>query len=332
MFLEQLISKASEDESVTDNHRQLFKSLCVQVYRKSRALTDNQLELALTKLKTYSKYKDASELPLEFPIRFIDRSRYVKFTQDKIIVRFVFNKKLINFIELAKQWLVSKNKIDNTYTYKFTDQSCFEIVNILQHHNFEIAPELTQRCVELQKIKNDPTSYVPGLYNYEIKNLPLDAVNFYTSKYGAPSNENLQMYIDRKQRIGLEIIDTTFNSNDKYLEKIVNRKSRFVYISPSDSIKEIAKTLNKLNRDKILFVHDYNFFDDLTDEAFKIRDELETTYTGEITMQLNLEQDTKTETIFALYPRTKGWFRKFPLSDLIICYNNSGFPLLETIE
>lgn len=345
-YLEDIIEKAATEENfklqIKKSDLDLFQSMHKQITKKKLSLTDRQYDLIIMKVDEYRDFLleglddlSVSDLHLKYTIRTIDRTRYIKFNNDKIIVRFIFNKKLIDFIEHCKKWQILHNKKENIYTYKFTDASCFHIIDKAQNLNFEIDTQLLDRFVKLKTMYNQSEKYIPGIYNYTLKNLNDAAIEKYHNLLGEPCYENIHLYKDKAKKFGLETFTginiTTFNN--KILNNIVNRTTKFVYITPNDSIQNVCEALNELNRNDTLITYDYNYVNDHTDVADSIQNEMIRFYKGTVRMQLSLQDDMKTDTILAVYPVTQRWFfSRYPNADLIICYNNSSFPILEQIS
>jgi len=345
-YLEDIIEKAATEEKfkqdIKESDLELFKSMHKQITKKKLSLTDRQYDLILIKIEDYRDFLleglddlPVSKLNLKYTIRTIDRTRYIKFKNDKIIVRFIFNKKLIDFIEHCRKWYISHNKKENIYTYMFTDASCFHIIDKAQNLDFEIDAQLLDRFSKLKAMYEQPENYLPGVYDYTLKNLDDDAIEKYHNLLGKPCLENIHLYKDKAKKFGLETFTGIYikTFDNKILNDIVNRTNKFVYITSNDLLQNVCEALNVLNRNDTLITYDYNYIDDHTDVADSIQDEMIRFYKGTVRMQLSLHDDIKTDTILAVYPVTQRWFfSRYPNADLIICYNNPSFPILEQIS
>lgn len=334
MFLEDYLLILSTSEIILEKDKQLFRSLAHQVLRKNAALTDRQYDLALSKLKQYkNKIENIDNFKLKMPIRQIDRSRWIKFTDNSILIRYIFNNKLINSLEKIRKWKISADKKNNVYHYLFTDQSCFHIIDVLQKHEFVIDPALVSRYQTLKKMYESPKDYIPGIYNNEIKNIPENAIAESYKKYGSPNADNILLYQDKKLALGLEKVDYDLPYTNPILEKIVTRQSRFVYLTFNDltsSITTVAKilaeSLNIIKRKKIFIVHDFGFLDDNSNNinAAKILENiLDNYFDGIVEVSLHKDKDYTDGVLIAINARTKGWFRNNKQNDLIICINDN---------
>ena len=61
--------------------------------------------------------------------------------------------------------------------------------------------------MNVKKIYKKESEYVPGIYNYKIQNSSETVTNYYQEYFGDPVNENLYLYFDRKEKMGLKYFD-----------------------------------------------------------------------------------------------------------------------------
>ena len=61
--------------------------------------------------------------------------------------------------------------------------------------------------MNVKKFTKNPAEYVPGIYNYKIQNSSETVTNYYQEYFGDPVNENLYLYFDRKEKMGLKYFD-----------------------------------------------------------------------------------------------------------------------------
>lgn len=343
MYIEDIIQDAAEHEQVSPNDRDLFTSFSKQIHNKKLALTDRQYDLAVLKLIEYRdlfQIDNIATIKTKLPIRVIDRERSVKISsRDTIAVKYVFNKKLINFIETCKKWHKHDDKKSSLHYYRFTDESCFHIINMLQHHQFVIEPDLLERFNQLAEMYNDMESYVPGIYNNKIKNIPAEAIEKMHEQFGEPCDDNMFIYMDRRYDLGLVHFDQDYIEHEnKIVEAIVNRKlgslTAVVRLTKADTtIEELGDALNILKRDNVRVIMGNHFTTegDIEDcDNFAL--ELSKTFKG--TNNLDYYPDGSrgfvnddSTPIISLNPSNTGIFRKLPLVNLAICYNDEDKPM-----
>lgn len=279
-------------EELTKSNYKLEKSDVNLIYSLARqtskgiAYTDRQYELAKNKILFYKEQLENNGYnaisidmcieSLRFPVRQIDRSRWVKvvnhqgpnriYESDKspfIAVRFIFQKKLISSIDAIKRSLGDGDydAKEKTHYFPFTEKNVECILSVFnEKNNFEIQPELKEFYNKIQEMKNNKEKYVPGIYGFKIKNLNNKSFDYAISSIGEPSTDNLYKFYDQKSKLGLGHFDDTDLTNSlKNLttlsKKIVMRNSSNVFVSTKKySINEIAESILELNRFPLLVV------------------------------------------------------------------------------
>ena len=247
----------------------LLSSLARQVHR-GIGLTDRQYELAKEKVLYYKDQLTALEYnvdvgvgTLRIPLREIDRSRWIKIVdQDntyKIAVRFSFQKKLLTAIEEINKRVASRadyDKVEKVHYFPYSERNLWEIVQAFEGKHFEL-DETVKSIIEKLSLLS-PEDHVPGVYNYELLNLPNRAVNFITDEIGHPNHESLLLFKDRRFKYGLNYF------NDDYVKRsetnfsplarsIANRNHINVVVrSTSYNIGELILALEELKRFPIL--------------------------------------------------------------------------------
>ena len=109
-------------------------------------------------------------------------------------------------------------------------------------------------------MNNNEEDHIPGIYSFKLKNLTDKAINFMVSSIGKPSKENLAIYNDRKEQLGLyhfeqEELENSLNALTVLSKKIVTRKLYTVLISPEKyPIERVIESLLELNRFPILVI------------------------------------------------------------------------------
>jgi len=257
----------SEDYSVlTSIGRQVFKGV---------GLTDRQYELVKTKLLAYQDMFDhnltESFTTLRIPLRELNREKTIKIVSmhdDETIlyiaVKFIFNKKLLTSIERVKQAVDGHchtyDSIEKVHYFLFNEHNAFAVVKNFKNNNFEIQPELLTYYNKVEIMNNNEEDHIPGIYSFKLKNLTDKAINFMVSSIGKPSKENLAIYNDRKEQLGLyhfeqEELENSLNALTVLSKKIVTRKLYTVLISPEKyPIERVIESLLELNRFPLLVI------------------------------------------------------------------------------
>jgi len=352
-YLEDIIEKAATEEKfkqdIKESDLELFKSIHKQITKKKLSLTDRQYDLILIKIEDYRDFLleglddlPASGLEVKHPIRSIDRSKWIRIIDNHIVVRFVFNKKFIHFLESLKKDFLIQDKRNNTKTYKFTDKSCYTIINHLEQFEFEIDPMLMDRYQQLKEFYQSPEQHIPGIYDWEIKNIPNAAKDMYYEKYGKPSWENIHIYLDRKGKCGLEHFDNyDLEFLPTALKKIINRSDNVVFFTEDEiSVSDISRALHELNRINVTVVSNdaisiagySDNVEDLKKQEDLVMSDFYQTFKGKIGYH-NARQlrwiDSTSEVALAVNHSTSRIAKNFANADLIIFYNTNQFPLAQ---
>ncbi len=234
-------------------------------------LTDRQHALLKTKLVCYNDMYDHnihdSLDNLRIPLRKLDREKSITLQYNNaeelvIAVKFIFNKKLINAIEKAKSGTQghiydSKNKI---HYFPFNEQNVFKVIQNFKNSNFDIQPELLTFYEKVEAMSNNEDDYIPGIYSFKLKNLSDKAINFMISSIGEPTKDNLAIYNDRKDQLGLyhfdqQELEDSLNALTVLSKKIVTRQEYNVVIPPNVyPIERVLESLLELNRFPLLVI------------------------------------------------------------------------------
>lgn len=252
----------------------LLYSLGSQI-SKGTALTDRQLYLLQTKLLKYADQFDHAGInideakdTLRMPLRSIDRSKFVKIKDDRIVIRFPFTKKLILLIEDIKKTIGSDDhfhqKGSHIHTFAYNENTVYHIVSNFVNKDFEIDDKLLNDYKQLQDIVQNSHLHIPGIYNFKIKNCHKNTKNYITNKLGNPNIDNLALFKDRQKLYGLKYFDRADlnKSMSKYntlSQKIINRSKFKVYLNSTEwTFDNITESLLELERFPILIIFNKN--------------------------------------------------------------------------
>ena len=257
----------------------IMYSIAKQVF-KGTALTDRQYALMQEKLYLYKDQFTALEYNFDLavetlrqPLRHIDRSKYIKIIPSSEIdspssnqspfwikVRFPFSKKIIVSIDqLYKSRLEYFHK-QGTHEHYFAmnERNIFNIIDTFKNKQFEIDSKLIEYHQTLEEMKNNKEKYVPGIYNFKLKNLNDKSISYMISALGEPSPDNLALYKDRTRCYGLHHFDEvdlarSIGNLSLLSQKIINRTSKTVLVKPKKyTFANVAESLIELNRFPLL--------------------------------------------------------------------------------
>lgn len=275
---DRLYSKLQNFNLHEDNHKIMF-SIAKQVM-KGTALTKRQYDLvAKLLLEYYQPQFDIHDINLKdcignlrTPLRKINTDHWIKVldwkggvgadTQRMLCIRFPFNKKVIKYIEELK------NSVDKEYFYEkhkhyfpYEEKYVWKLVTIANKFSekFDIEDKVLAIYNKLVEFENNKDSYIPGVYNYEIRNLPKSAIEHCHNNIGEPSKDNLYKYYDRRFLYGFNHIklDISLQNISVLSCKIIQRKGTTLIIdSKKWTLDQLLTSIHELDRYPLLIVLD----------------------------------------------------------------------------
>jgi hypothetical protein len=258
---------------IQNTDRNLMFSLGKQCLRQI-PFTDRQYELAKRKILDYKEQFEANGIDdveekmnnLRLPLRSIDRSKTISLVeqndQPMIAVRFPFAKNMIKYIEILNSIHKNKgyDKADKTHYIDPTEKNIYRIVGNFQKANFEIEESLQEQYRKLLEMKENKNDYVPGVYGLKLKNLHNKAFDYAVSSIGEPSLDNLALYKDRQEILGINYFDEddlqqSIHKLQPLTKKIINRDKKHILINSTKySIDNIVETVLELHRFPLLVI------------------------------------------------------------------------------
>jgi hypothetical protein len=227
---------------------------------------------------TFIKIKKVSDVPQLNEV--INRGNFGN-EHKVIILRFPFNMsyaRLVNDIKKKFSYDSRYLNYDNHYLFPYEEKYVYHLVHSFQSKIKDIDPELITAYDKICKIKENSNQYIPGIYDYEIRNVPQEFVNFLHQDIGVPSKENLYLYKDRCKALSLEHLDQTavqesLKSIDILSQKIASRNSFIVNINREKwTLDQVIRSLHTLRRFPLLVVlNEKNALDDYHEIFVKLR-------------------------------------------------------------
>jgi hypothetical protein len=286
-YLELLTGYTTADTYQLDpKDTSILQSLVRQIH-KGVALTDRQYMLLKEKLLTYKEQFEAHghttlDLALEnlrIPLRTIDRTKLITLVEDIdrkkpfntidtkkipwIKIRFPFAKKTIVLIEEISAGAGADyyhEKGSHEHYFRSTERNIFKVVEQFKDKNFDIDPQLLEHHKKLEVMNNNKENYIPGIYNFKLKNLDKRSVDYMISSVGEPTKDNLAIYVDRKEQYGLRHFDQTdvelsLSSVTHLAKKIALRTKFQVFISNKKyNVNQLVEAILDLYRFPLLVI------------------------------------------------------------------------------
>ena len=288
---------------VLDRDKKIIFDIAKKVYKGS-ALTDRQLEavkkILITRYKSQFKMRgidlENSVNTLRQPLRHLDRSEYIRledgsayvepywsgFIPTKVIViRFPFNMtytKTINEVRRLLGPTISRyyaQRLKDKYILPYTEKVTHKLLSKFKNKIKDIDPILIDVYNECEKISKNPEKFVPGIYDYEIKHSADIITQHYVEFFGKPVKENLCLYYDRKEKMGLHYfdnkeLDSSKSNLSSLSKKILERQWPRINLDIDKwHLQQVIDTIIELRRFPLLVVLPSNTDEDTLNHLHK---------------------------------------------------------------
>jgi hypothetical protein len=253
VYIEDYLQHYVEVLGVVDSNKQILESINRQC-KKGTALTDRQYELVKVKLLEQfdsERFSFTGNEPTRMPLREIDRNKYITIVDNKVKVRFPFSKKTIIDLETvanSHRKIYQHQKGSHEHFFKLAPNLVFDLLNVFKKKDFEIDKELFEIYKEVNDIKENPSRYVPGLWEGKFLNFKNDV---------SVLIKDLKSYqiLDRKKQLGLEYITGDVPSG--LTGEICNRSEPYIVVNPDlYSLDKLVSSIIDLDRFPLLVVLD----------------------------------------------------------------------------
>lgn len=323
----------------------ILSSIGRQVFR-GVALTDRQYDVVKTKLsETYVKQFNMfpnffSVLDvLRMPLRTIDRSHWVKLSsykeQETIAVRFPFSKRYISLMEklgISSRKEYYHDKGSHIHHFKLSEMMIYEIITELKDKKqFIIDPELLELYKKIAVIIASPEQHIPGVYNVELKNLPLRTINYIVSDIGHPEDTPLFKFKDRSLVYGLHHFDEqdlhdSLSGLSTLTQRIIRRKHNIVFVDKNKwSLNAVSAALLELDRFPLLIV--LNNKDEYEDDLVRTQAEFKGfIQPSETSVMFRIDNNENTNHPFNNYIKTNLINNKVANHTKVVYINSSKVP------
>ena len=286
-YIEILAGHNTENKIILDaKDIKLIKSLSSQTLNHI-AFTDRQHTLAKRKIIEYKDQLIANGFNdyenhldnLRHPYREIDRRKTVSLItievpdlfdlhkKTMLAIKFPYAKKMIKHIEFIKSLQNRIFGIDKLYDSKtkthyleVTEKNIYKIVDRFKDLNFEIDKELIEQYHVIKNFVDTPSNFMPGIYNYTLKNVHKNLENYVSKTIGNPSPNTLALYYDRRDCFGLkyfdqDLLDASLSKFSSLSKKIIHSDQKSIFLSRNEfTHQDICTSLIELKRFPILVV------------------------------------------------------------------------------
>jgi hypothetical protein len=268
-----IVSLARYDVQVLDSMSSATQS--------GRALTDRQAELAVKIIQKYQKQLEKLEIsidPIRTPqyrhgIRTIDRRRLLYVDNDKIVLQFPYDNKLINDIrDLSKlsqgNWSFDNNK--RAWSLAITETNVIAANGFAKNNQFELDESFVKYVLEVESCEKIPyeiklTKTNSGL---EITNAAKSLVEAIDNYFGFDSS-NVDILVDNSAIYGYTVDqsildDTTTRHNARVCNLMLAQETKFAPNSDGTVVKDIINYANIVGRYPI-----YVYEPDMSNKLFE---------------------------------------------------------------
>ena len=277
-ILQSIASKTFKGIGLTDKQLAVVKKILLANYIEQFENRGIDLLKSLEQMRgplreldrsTYLKIKKASDVPELNDV--INRGNF-GIEYKVIVLRFPFNMsyaRLVNDIKKKFKYDSRYLNYDNHYLFPYEEKYVYQLVQSFKNKIKDIDPELLSVYEKLCEIQVNNNLYIPGVYDYKIRNVPEQFVNFLHQNIGVPTKANLYMYKDRSKALSLEYLDEiavqeSLKGIDILSQKIACRGTYIVNINKEKwTLDQVLGSLHTLRRFPLLVViNEKNALDD----------------------------------------------------------------------
>ena len=244
----------------------IMNSIARQCF-KGMALTDRQSALMHGKLQTYRDQFmnldwdfDYAVNQLRQPLRSIDRSKYIKFQDNTIVVRFPFNKTDICYIHEFAGTAEGYHHEKGTHIhyFEYNERNVLNLLDRFTKKDFVIDDELLEIYNKIKVINDNPQQYLSGINdNYNLININPKLATTIQKEVGEASAESFTKLYDRRFRYGFNYVTDFGKARNELAHEIASRKDKPYHSIPSiESTDSILTALWDLDRFPLLVVLD----------------------------------------------------------------------------
>jgi hypothetical protein len=206
------ISLARYDVNIVD-------SLANQTLQLSKAYTDKQAALAIRIVDKYRKQLSNLTTPVAVPealdkfklgIRVVDRSKSISLCENKIVVRFPYDTKLIDLVKSSRresQGAVEFDNDDKVWRLALTEYAVNWAVTVGRANDFTISDDIVDlydRIVEEEQ-KNYRIQLIKTDTGFTITNAAASLIDYVNNNLGGLGADNLVALLDNAGVLGYEV-------------------------------------------------------------------------------------------------------------------------------
>ncbi len=248
-----------------------FVNNAVRSINKNEGLSDRQRELTIKLVSKYTRQfkrlgidvSDIVQNPVfSSPLRQVDRTRFIDIVDDKITIKFPYNKEMIReFTALSKKLRSIKtifNKEDKRYTTDYNEYNLMAIFNWSAKHKFDYADkfmDIQKKCKNiLHSRENYAIQLVVNNDNCILNNAPISLQDWWSDNMNK-KDRMFQIVTAANQNIDIVNKSTDLKLSDVGTQILQSRGGKFDWVNTTP--EEIYNSaVNEFNFKRIAFVID----------------------------------------------------------------------------
>lgn len=212
-----------------------------------KSLTDKQADLAVRLIDKYKKQfasKSVNVAPtvqapvFRMPLRTVDREKSIFIRDNQIILKFPYDKTLVNIVSSASKESKGSFKFDHDlkeWQMAITEYNVNWVTN-LAHHGFTVDPELNKLMQLILDCEQQPykIELTRTANDFLITNAEPELVNYVQNNIGGFGHDNLIKLVDFSGVLGYTVHQTIedeikrLNSNPIVLEFFLNKCCHYI--------------------------------------------------------------------------------------------------------
>ena len=250
----------------------IIDSMAEQTIYHNKGYTDKQAELAIRLVEKYRKQFGQLKPPVILPekldqfkygIRQVDRTKRISIKDDKVVVKFPYDTKLIDLVRVQNRQGQGTGNFDQEtkeWIMGLTESMINWAVTIGQSHNIEISDEVMAYYDKI--IEQEKTEYKIELVRtdtgFAITNAAQSLIDYINEHHGGFGADNLVQLMDMSEVLGYTVEPSLhkdlFEQVDSPFMTLMVTRRKHTFKQDKVTLEQIVEYARKVNR---LPVHVY---------------------------------------------------------------------------
>lgn len=244
----------------------IIESLAVQTAESNKAYTDKQAALAVRIVDKYRRQLAGLKMPVavtetltnfKLGIRVIDRSKSVYLYQDKIIMRFPYDTKLIDLVKSSRRTSQGSFEFDNdnkVWKLALTEYAVNWAVTVARANDFTISDELLvlyNKIIDVET-QGHKIELIKTDTGFVLTNSAQSLIGYITDTLGGFGEDNIVALLDNADILGYDVNPSLYSMlpidiNEKTAILMSKRSHKFS-AGKGITLEDIVHYASKVNR------------------------------------------------------------------------------------